>query len=56
VGEHRCPGGSLQFKEIANMVSVMMGDNYVGYIRRRVTQPVELADYAPSPTLVTGID
>ena len=38
------------------MVSVMMSDNYIGYIRRFIAQPIELAAYAPSPTLITGID
>ena len=38
------------------MVGVVMSDDYVGYIRRRVAQPAELAEYAASTALVTGID
>jgi hypothetical protein len=38
------------------MVSVMMSDNYVGDIRRSIAQPADLANYATSTPLVTGID
>ena len=56
MGEHRCPGSSLQAKEVANMVGVMMSDNYVGYIRRSIAQPADLAEYASRPTLEASID